>query len=143
MNYGGSSYRRRDNSNNEQLKTNSSQQAPPSSDSNEPNAAAKAEPEKTGNEGGVAAAGITYDSSKPFKPSIKWEDSTFIISGGRNEFMINLNTVEKIELKSSCKLTPKILKRMPFAIYDHMSFFVKDKFIFCGGHKRPSVVRNA
>ena len=46
--------------------------------------------------------------------------------GGRNEFMVNLNTVEKIELESSCKLTPKILKRMPFAIYDHMSFFVKE-----------------
>ena len=55
--------------------------------------------------------------------------------------MVNLNTVEKIELQSSCKLTPKILKRMPFAIYDHMSFFVNDKFIFCGGHKRPGVVR--
>ena len=62
-------------------------------------------------------------------------------SGGRNEFMVNLNTVEKIELESSCKLTPKILKRMPFAIYDHLSFFVNDKFIFCSGHKRPGVVR--
>ena len=56
--------------------------------------------------------------------------------------MVNLNTVEKIELESSCKLTPKILKRMPFAIYDHLSFFVNDKFIFCSGHKRPGVVRN-
>ena len=55
--------------------------------------------------------------------------------------MVNLNTVEKIELESSCKLTPKILKRMPFAIYDHLSFFVNDKFIFCSGHKRPGVVR--
>lgn len=54
---------------------------------------------------------------------------------------MNLNTVEKIELESSCKLTPKILKRMPFAIYDHLSFFVNDKFIFCSGHKRPGVVR--
>ena len=55
--------------------------------------------------------------------------------------MVNLNTVEKIELESSCKLTPKILKRMPFAIYDHLSFYVNDKFIFCSGHKRPGVVR--
>ena len=131
-----------DNSNTKQITINSSQAETDTSNSNEPDEAAKVQPEKTGNEGGVAG-GITYDSSKPFKPSIKWEDSTFIISGGRNEFMINLNTVEKIELKSSCKLTPKILKRMPFAIYDHMSFFVKDKFIFCGGHKRPGVVRNA
>ena len=55
---------------------------------------------------------------------------------------MNLNTVEKIELESSCKLTPKTLKRMPFAIYDHLSFYVNDKFIFCSGHKRPGVVRN-
>ena len=78
----------------------------------------------------------------PYAPLVNWEDSTFVITGGRNEFMINLNTVEKLELDSSCVLTPKAMKRMPFAIYDHMSFFVNDKFVFCGGHKRPAVVSN-
>ena len=78
----------------------------------------------------------------PYAPLVNWEESTFVITGGRNEFMINLNTVEKLELESSCVLTPKAMKRMPFAIYDHMSFFVRDKFVFCGGHKRPAVVSN-
>ena len=78
----------------------------------------------------------------PYAPLVNWEESTFVITGGRNEFMINLNTVEKLELDSSCVLTPKAMKRMPFAIYDHMSFFVRDKFVFCGGHKRPAVVSN-
>ena len=77
-----------------------------------------------------------------YSPLVDWEDSTFVITGGRNEFMINLNTVEKLELESSCVLTPKTIKRMPFAIYDHMSFYVTDKFVFCGGHKRPAVVSN-
>ena len=54
--------------------------------------------------------------------------------------MVNLNTVEKAELTKSCTLTPKIIKRMPFAIYDHMTFYVGDMFVFCGGHKRPGVI---
>ena len=78
----------------------------------------------------------------PYSPLVSWDQSTFVITGGRNEFMINLNTVEKLELDSSCVLTPTTIKRMPFAIYDHMSFFLTDKFVFCGGHKRPAVVSN-
>ena len=54
--------------------------------------------------------------------------------------MVNLNTVEKVEGAKSCILTPRIMKRMPFAIYDHMSFYVGDKFVFCGGHKRPGLL---
>ena len=45
----------------------------------------------------------------------------------RNEFMVNLNTVEKIELSSSCLLAPKVIPKMPFALYDHMSFYVDNK----------------
>ena len=78
----------------------------------------------------------------PYSPLVSWDQSTFVITGGRNEFMINLNTVEKLELESSCVLTPVTIKRMPFAIYDHMSFFLTDRFVFCGGHKRPAVVSN-
>ena len=87
-------------------------------------------------------AAIPYQQSVPYVPPISWEDSTFVVTGGRNEFMVNLNTVEKVELQSSCILTPKTMKRMPFAIYDHMSFFVGGKFIFCGGHKRPNLASN-
>ena len=65
-----------------------------------------------------------------------------VITGGRNEFMVNQNSVEKAELSQSCLLTPKIIKRMPFAIYDHMTFYVGDKLIFCGGHKRPNLLSN-
>jgi len=54
--------------------------------------------------------------------------------------MVNQNSVEKVELEKSCKLTPKIVKRMPFAIYDHMSFYLGEKLVFCGGHKRPSIL---
>ena len=56
--------------------------------------------------------------------------------------MVNQNSVEKAELSKSCLLTPKVMKRMPFAIYDHMSFYVEDKFVFCGGHKRPGLLSN-
>ena len=41
--------------------------------------------------------------------------------------MVNLNTVEKIELSSSCLLAPKVIPKMPFALYDHMSFYVDNK----------------
>ena len=76
-----------------------------------------------------------------YSPLIQPNVSTFVISGGRDPFMRNLNTIEKVELGGSCKLTPKKFKKMPFAVYDHMSFYVSDQFIFCGGHKRPGVVR--
>ena len=56
--------------------------------------------------------------------------------------MVNQNSVEKAELTKSCLLTPKILKRMPFSIYDHMTFYVSDMFVFCGGHKRPGLSSN-
>ena len=54
--------------------------------------------------------------------------------------MVNQNSVEKAELTSSCKITPRIMPRMPFSIYDHMSFYVGDMFVFCGGHKKPGLV---
>ena len=76
-----------------------------------------------------------------YSPLIQPNVSTFVISGGRDPFMRNLNTIEKVELGGSCKLTPKKFKKMPFAVYDHMTFYVSDQFIFCGGHKRPGVVR--
>jgi hypothetical protein len=45
----------------------------------------------------------------------------------RNEYMVNLNTVEKTELSSSCLLTPKVIPKMPFALYDHMSFYINGR----------------
>jgi len=51
--------------------------------------------------------------------------------------MTNQNSVEKALLATSCLLTPTSLKKMPLAIYDHMSFYLGDQFIFCGGHKKP------
>lgn len=68
------------------------------------------------------------------------EEGVLVISGGRNEYMANLNTVELIGSRSSCLLTPSVVPKMPIMIYDHMILFVQNRILYCGGHNRPNLL---